>query len=180
MARGVRDSISKWSRRTRLSHQQATDNAAAKEEPFKEYALTLRENRPISVNFAGEQVKLTVHIARLKSGEKTFEDWDVTGTYKPELSDGRVLLHRDGDLVMLPADFRGQLNARQVGERRNLEEELNKRSAQGRGFPKTIQFDPVKPEGKIADAGPLEFNKFSSGDGWLIIGLDRQRKGIRK
>jgi hypothetical protein len=155
---------------------EATDTAAAKNEPFKEYALTFRDNRPISVNFVQGKVKLTVHIAHLKSGDQSFENWDVTGTYNPELSEGRVLLHREGDLVMLPADFRGQLNARQVGERSNLQKELNRRSDQGRGFPKTIQFDPVKPEGKIADAGPLEFNKFTSGDGWLIIGMDRQQK----
>lgn len=153
---------------------EATDNAA-KEEPFKQYALTFREDRPISVNFSGEKVKLTIHIADLKSGEKSFSDWDVTGTYNPELADGRVVLRREGDLVMLPADFKGQLTSRQVAERRNLEDELNKRSAQGRGFPKTIQFDPVTPEGKLAKSGALEYNKFSSDGGWLVIGMDRQK-----
>jgi hypothetical protein len=77
---------------------------------------------------------------------------------------------------MLPSDFRGQLNSRQVAERRNLEEELNRRSDQGHGFPKSIQFDPIKPEGKVADAGPLEFRQFNPEDGWLTIGLDRQSK----
>ncbi len=155
---------------------EATDNASAKAEPFKPFALTLRENRPISVNFVRDNMKLTLHIAQLKTGDKQYDDWDVTGTYKPELSEGRVLLHREGNLVMLPADFHGQLSSRQVGERRNLEEEFNKRSAQGKGFPKTIQFDPVKPEGKLANAGPLEFNRFSADGGWLVIGLDRQRR----
>jgi hypothetical protein len=158
---------------------EATNKAGGKEEPFKEYALTFRENRPISVNFVQNKVKLTVHISHLKSGDKTFDNWDVTSTYNPELSDGTVILRREGDLVMLPADFRGQLNSRQVAERRNLEEELNKRSDQGKGFPKTIQFDPVKPEGKVADAGPLGFNRFTCGDGWVIIGLDRQQKQTR-
>jgi hypothetical protein len=153
--------------------------STGKEEPFKEFALTFRDNRPISVNFAQNKVKLTVHMAHLKSGDKTFDNWDVTGSYNPELSGGKVILHREGDLVMLPADFRGQLNSRQVAERRNLEEELNKRSDQGKGFPKTIEFDPIKPEGKVADAGPLEFNRFTSGDGWVIIGLDREQKHSR-
>jgi hypothetical protein len=158
---------------------EATDKAGGKEEPFKEYALTFRDNRPISVNFVQDKVKLTVHIAHLKSGDKTFDDWDVTSTYNPELSNGTVILRREGDLVMLPTDFRGQLDSRQVAERRNLEEELNKRSDQGKGFPKTIQFDPIKPEGKIADVGPLGFDRFTCGDGWVIIGLDRQRKQTR-
>ena len=73
---------------------EATDDAAAKEEPFKEYAMTLRENRPISVKFRGDKVKLTLHIAELKSGEKTFADWDVTGTYTPSLRRPRALASR--------------------------------------------------------------------------------------
>jgi hypothetical protein len=154
-----------------------TNDASGKQEPFKEYAMTLREDRPISVGFERDRVKLTVHMTHLKSGEKTFDNWDVTGTYTPELSEGKVLLHREGNLTMLPADFRGQLNSRQVAERRNLEEELNRRSAQGQGFPKTIEFEPVKPSGKLAEAGPLEFRSFTPGDGWLSIGLDRE--GVR-
>ncbi len=171
--------LPKWMKNLWKNRKTEATDTAAKNEPFKQYELTLRENRPISVSFATEKVKLTLHIVRLKSGEKVFENWDVTGTYNPTISDGSVLLHRDGELVMLPADFRGQLTSRQVAERRNLEEELNKRSDQGRGFPKTIQFDPMKPEGKLADAGPLEFTKFTSGDNWLIIGLDRQNKHTR-
>jgi hypothetical protein len=158
---------------------EATDKAAGKEEPFKEYALTFRDDRPISVNFIQNKVKLTVHISHLKSGEKSFDNWDVTSTYNPELSEGKVILRREGDLDMLPADFRGQLDSRQVAERSNLKEELNRRSDQGKGFPKTIEFDPIKPEGKVADAGPLEFNQFTCGDGWVIIGLDRQKKQAR-
>src|SRR5262249_27602879 len=157
-----------------------TNKGGGKEEPFKEYALTLRDNQPISVGFERDKVKLTVHIAHLKSGDKEFENWDVTGTYTAELTNGSVVLHRQGDLEMLPSDFRGQLNSRQVAERRNLEEELNRRSDQGHGFPKSIQFDPIKPEGKVADAGPLEFRQFTPGDGWLTIGLDRQKKPAAK
>jgi hypothetical protein len=155
---------------------EATNKAGGKEEPFKEYALTFRENRPISVGFEQNKVKLTVHVAHLKSGDKSFDNWDVTSNYTPELTGGKVILHREGDLVLLPTDFRGQLNTRQVAERRNLEEELNKRSDQGKGFPKTIEFDPIKPEGKMADAGPLEFSRFTCGNGWAVIGLDRQHK----
>jgi hypothetical protein len=155
---------------------EGTDKAGGKDAAFKQYALTFRENRPISVAFEKDKVKLTIHVAHLKSGEKSFDNWDVTGTYNPELTDGKVFLRREGDLVLLPTNFRGQLDTRQVAERRNLEEELNKRSDQGKGFPKTIQFDPIKPEGKVADAGPLAFSRFTSGDGWVIIGLDRQQK----
>ena len=79
---------------------------------------------------------------------------------------------------MLPADFEGTLTPRQVAERSNLEKELNARSAQGRGFPKTIEFEPLKPEGNLADAGPLEFNQFDSDDGWLTVAWDRQQEEV--
>jgi hypothetical protein len=160
-----------WERRKTEASPQAKD------EPFKEYALTLRDGRPISVEFAGGTVKLTMHISELKSGDKTFTNWDVTGDYKPEVADGKVTLRREKDLTMLPSDFRGQLNSRQVAERRNLEEELNKRSAQGRGFPKSIEFEPMKSKSALASAGPLNYDEFAPDNGWLVIGLDRKKKG---
>jgi len=156
---------------------EGTDDAAAKSEPFKEYAMTLRDGRPLSVKFADGKVRLTLHIADLKSGEKGFSDWDVTGIYTPELTEGGVVLRREGKLEMLPADFTGSLDSQQVAERSNLEKELENRSAQGKGFPKTIEFAPVKPEGKLAKAGPLEYKQFTSDNGWLVIGLDRHSKG---
>jgi hypothetical protein len=159
---------------------EATDEAAAKDEPFKEFEMTLRDTRPLSVQFVDGKVKLTLHIVELKSGDNTFNDWDVTGTYNPELVDGGVRLTREGKLEMLPADFTGRLDPEQTAQRSNLEKELDKRSAQGKGFPKTISFDPVKPEGKLAKAGPLDYRQFSVKDGWLVIGLDRHSKKAKE
>jgi hypothetical protein len=159
-----------WQRRKTDSEQSADDD-----ETFKEWSMTFRD-RPVSVDFEEGQVKLTIHLARLQSGERTFEDWDITGNYTPELAGGGVVLHREGDLVMLPADFDGSLSSRQTAERRNLEEELNERSAQGRGFPNTIEFEPIRPEGALADAGPLEINEFKSEDGWLSLAWDRRKR----
>jgi hypothetical protein len=63
-----------------------------------------------------------------------------------------------------------------VAERSNLEKELNERSAQGRGFPKTVEFDPLTPEDEFKDVGPLEFNQFNSEAGWLTVAWDRRKK----
>ncbi|MCI0380991.1 MAG: hypothetical protein L0215_25685, partial [Gemmataceae bacterium] len=153
---------------------EATDSPADAG-PFKPYSLRFRDGRPLSVDFADGKVKLTIHISRLKSGEETFANWDVTGIYIPELSDGGILLRRDGDLVMLPADFKGSLSSRQVAERSNLEKELNARSAQGRGFPKTVEFEALQPEDNLKTAGPLEYNQFNSDGGWLTVAWDRRK-----
>jgi hypothetical protein len=154
-----------------------TEGGQGAEEGFKPYSLTFQQARPLTVNFVDGKVKLTVHINRLTSGNETFEDWDVTGTYTPEeTSNGGIVLRREEDLVMLPANFRGQLSTRQVAERANLEKELNARSAQGKGFPKSFELEPLTPEGNLADAGPLVFNQFDSGNGWLVVAWDRQSK----
>lgn len=152
-----------------------TEDAAAKEEPFKAFAMTLADPKPISVEFlGGSTLKLTLHIAHMQSGENQFDAWNVTGTYKHQMADGRVVLTRQGKLEMLPADFDGKLSAEQVAQRSNLEKEFNKRSAQGHGFPQTIELDPTTPKGQLADAGPLGYREFATDGGWLVIGLDRQ------
>ena len=144
-------------------------------EEFTPWSMTFAD-RPVSIAFDDGKVKITTRVTRLQSGDQTFENWDITGIYVPELAGGGVVLHRDGDLEMLPADFDGSLSSRQTAERRNLEEELNKRSAEGRGFPSRIELGPIEPEGALADAGPLELNEFASDDGWLTLAWDRRRR----
>jgi hypothetical protein len=161
-----------WERTEREFAEEADQG----EEPFKPWSMTFRE-RPITVEFRDGKLILATHIARLRSGDQTFTNWDITGTYTPELSSGGVVLRRDGDLVVLPADFRGSLTSRQTAERSNLEKEINERSARGRGFPTTIEFDPLEPEGALADAGPLDFNEFQSNEDWLTLAWNRQGRG---
>lgn len=156
---------------------QSTNDAAAKDEPFKPFLMTLSETQPISVRFLdGGRVEMTLHIADLHSGDNHFANWNVTGAYTHELVEGRVRLHREGKLVLLPADFSGKLDITQTGERRNLEKEFDKRSAEGHGFPLTIDVDPIEPSGDLAKSGPLEYREFATGDGWLAIGVDRQSR----
>ncbi|MEX0611727.1 MAG: hypothetical protein WD738_11875 [Pirellulales bacterium] len=154
---------------------EATDDTADGEESFKPWSLRFRDNRPLTVTFVDGKVRVTIHISRLRSGDRAFSNWDVTAEYKPELADGSVMLRRDSDLVILPADFRGTLSIRKTGERKNLEEELNERSAQGRGFPRTIEFGPLEPEGALAEAGPLDATECESGSGWLTLAWSRQQ-----
>ncbi|HEX2475557.1 MAG TPA: hypothetical protein VHK01_12470 [Lacipirellulaceae bacterium] len=167
--------LPEWMKNAWEQRKTDSEESPSNDEQFKEWSMTFRD-RPLSVNFKDAKVKITIHVARLQSGDRTFEDWDISGTYTPELAGGGVVLRREGDLVMLPADFDGTLSSRQTAERRNLEEELNERSAQGRGFPITIEFEPIEPEGALADAGPLELNEFKSEDGWLSLAWDRGRR----
>jgi hypothetical protein len=89
-----------WNSRKTDAADSPADDAA-----FKPYSLRLREIRPVNVAFDEGKVKVTVHIARLKSGEETFTIWDVTGTYGTVRASGGIVLRREGDLDLLPADF---------------------------------------------------------------------------
>jgi hypothetical protein len=156
-----------------------THDPVAKEEPFVPLSLTLNDRQPITVQFDKDKVALTLHIADMQAGDNHFNDWRVTGTYTVELADGRAVLHRDGKLEVLPEDFNGHLDSTQTAQRNNLQKDFDKRSAEGTGFPETLEFDPMKPEGELADAGKLGYEEFSSGDGWVVVGMDRLKKQIQ-
>lgn len=166
-----------WMQDAWQPRQAGQDGAATAgaQPPFKPWSMTFRP-RPISVEFRDGSVELTTHIARLKSGDQTFSDWDIKGRYQPELVDGGVVLRRAGELTVLPANFRGTLTSRQTAERSNLEKEINDRSARGRGFPDTFRFDPIEPEGPLDAAGRLEVREFVSDDHWISLALDRQTR----
>lgn len=163
--------------------QRKTDGEtdAATTEPFKPWTLTFRASRPLTVVFDDEKVALTIHLARLTSGDEVFTEWDVTGVFTPQLENGGVVLRREGDLVVLPTDFDTtsgeQLPSRQVGIRSNLTKVLTERSAQGRGFPSRIEFEQLEPSGTLEKVGPLEARELSSNDGWLTLAWHRKPGG---
>jgi hypothetical protein len=151
---------------------------AAADANFKPWSLTFHSGRPVDVVFADGKVVLTLHVAQLTSGDKQFRDWDVTGTFTPEPDGSGVTLRRDAELDAFPVDRnlvrRESLSARQAAERRNLIEELTRRSDEGRGFPQTIEVKPLEPSGRLAKVGPLAVGDFISQSGWLTITWNRQ------
>jgi hypothetical protein len=144
---------------------------------FEPWSLTFRRNRPVTVAFVDGKVKLTLHIANLKSGEDVFDNWDVTSTYTAEMTDGGVTLRRDGDLEVLPTGFdptKRNLSSRQVALRSNLTKVLTERSDKGRGIPQKIEVAKIVPTGKYADVGPLLVTDFASNNGWLTVAWNRE------
>lgn len=161
-----------WMDKVLEDREDGQSDATPADEPFKPWSITLRRNRPLTVAFADGKVQLTIHLARLTSGDDNFTRWDVTGVFAPELKDGGVVLHRQGDLEVLPTDFdpaKGQLSSRQVALRSNLTKVLNERSAQGRGFSPTIEIKEWQPTGEFEKVGPLPLESFNSNGGWLTL-----------
>jgi hypothetical protein len=143
---------------------------------FEPWSLTFRRDQPITVAFADGRVLLTLHVSRLTSGADDFRQWDVTGTYQPQLADGGVTLRREGELTVLPTGFdpeQDQLSSRQVAVRRNLTRILTERSDEGRGIPLSIEVKPLEPTGDLAKVGPLAVGQFEPGGGWLTVTWNR-------
>jgi len=149
----------------------------ASDAEFEAWSLTFRRDRPITASFADGKIALTLHITKLVSGEDTFDRWDVTATYTPELVDGGVKLTRDGELTVLPTGFdpaKGQLSSRQVAVRSNLTKVLTERSDEGRGIPQTISVKALEPDEDMKHVGTLPVTTFASGDGWLTVAWNRE------
>lgn len=154
------------------------------EAEFKPWSLTFKRGRPITVGFVDDKVKLTLHIQRLKSGDKIFErpGWDVTATYAAEMNDGGVTLTRVGDLEVFPDDFDPEkgFGAQRSAERRNITEALTERSDQGRGIPLTIRVDRLEPKDQLEKVGPLEVKDFNPSGGWLTVAWVREAQKLGK
>jgi hypothetical protein len=166
-----------WLKNALVSRNDTSEIESDGQEPFKPWSLTFHRGQAISVAFGNGQVELTIHMARLTSGDDEFTDWDVTGTFTPEMKDGGIVLHRQGDLVVLPTGFdraRGQLSSRQVAIRSNLTKVLNERAAEGRGFPQTITIDALDLSDQLDNVGPLWADEFMPEDGWVTMAWNRQ------
>jgi hypothetical protein len=169
--------IPSWLNRVLNNSKSAGKKNAEADKDFKPITMRLQDLRPLTVQLLKDEIKLTLHMEELISGIQTFENWDVVATYHPTLEeDGRVVLNRPNDVEPFPADHYQDMNSEERGQRSNIQADFEKRAAQGRGFPKQIELDPLKPEGQMAQAGPLDFQQFASDNGWLVVGLDRRSK----
>ncbi|HEX3599129.1 MAG TPA: hypothetical protein VHU84_03245 [Lacipirellulaceae bacterium] len=152
-----------------------THDAAAKAEKFEPFTMTLNDTHPVVVEFSGGKITMSLHMSELHSGKHDFDPWVVIATYTPEISNGSLILHRDPELKAHPEGSE-KIGGVEAGENKNIIEDFDKRSAQGTGFPLTLEFAPMRPEGELADAGKLGYTEISCDDGWAVIGMDRVAK----
>ncbi|QDU58869.1 hypothetical protein [Aeoliella mucimassa] len=150
--------------------EQASDDT----DEFKPWSMQLRRQRPVTIEFLDNQVRLRLHATRLTAGDSTYDGWDIVTTYGMQVEDGGLTLVREGEIEVFPtafdpADGKG-LSGREVGLRGNLAKELNRQAESGRGFPKEINLPTLELPERIADKGPLLMQEAKSGNGWLSIG----------
>lgn len=152
---------------------------------FKPWQFVLNAEHPVSVHFDDQHVTLRIRVAELKTfedGEESVQkNWDFLVKYRLEQEGNRVVLHREGKIEALPTGFDPQwfgdprwddkLTGRQVGIRKNLEDNINKRVADGGGFPLEIPLPPVELPTAGGDVKQeLTLQQLECDEGWLTLG----------
>ena len=151
---------------------------------FKPWAFVLNSDHPVSVSFQDQAITLRIRIAELKTledGEESVrKNWDFLVTYLVMQEGNRVVLRRTGDIEALPTGFDPQwfgdprwndkLSSKQVGVRKNLEKNINKRAAEGGGFPLEIPLPPVELPSANGSKQALQLQQLDCKEGWLTLG----------
>ncbi|MGL4513305.1 MAG: hypothetical protein ACRCT8_09470 [Lacipirellulaceae bacterium] len=137
---------------------------------FKPWSLRFRSGRPVSVVFADGALRFTAHVARITFGDESFDGWDLTAVFKPEVRDGRRVLVRQGPVDLLPTGFdpeagRG-IASKQLALRANLNKALNEPADR---LPQELRIDPVDLTER---EGPIEYLSIEEIDfdgGWANV-----------
>lgn len=144
-------------------------------EEFKPWEVRLRDERPVSVEALNGQLKVLVHAARIRTGDSTYDNWDLIATLEPQRRDGQWVLVRQGPVDVLPTRFDPaagkSLSSADVGLRNNLVDAINKPAGR---MPETVKIDPVDLTSR---AGPVDFLLMEAIEiqgGWLAAGWRAQ------
>ncbi|TWU28584.1 hypothetical protein [Bythopirellula polymerisocia] len=147
--------------------------------PFRPWYFKFNTEHPASVSFEDQKLTLRMRLAELQASEvkedEPLKNWDFIVTYKVIQDGNEVLLKREGDIEAFPTGFDprwdDKLTGEQVGLRSNLAKNLNKRAAEGQGFPAEIPIPAIKlPQQNDGNQLTLQLAQLDCDNGWLTIG----------
>jgi hypothetical protein len=148
------------------------------DEDFKPWSIEFRRHRPISVEFRDNTITMTIHAARIVTGDETYEGWDLIALFTPHEQNGQFMLIREGEIDVLPSDFDPsagtQLRRRDVALRNNLSKEINQRADRGEGIPEEIVLEPIEMPDDLQHLGMLFVRRLEPAAGWLTVGLNAE------
>jgi hypothetical protein len=145
---------------------------------FRPWRFTFNTDAPASVSFVDQKLKLRMRLAELLSSNEEnaepIKNWDFIVTYRIFQDGNEVVLERDGDIEVFPTGFDPRwderLTSEQVGIRNNIARNLNRRAAEGQGFPKEIPLPAVKLPRQGDNELTLQMTQLDCDNGWLTIG----------
>jgi hypothetical protein len=160
--------------------QPAVDEPVSAEEAaeFRPWRFKFNTEAPASVSFADQTLVLRMRLAELVASAEEEEsprtNWDFIVKYKVIQDGNEVLLRRDGDIEAFPTGFDPRwderLTSEQVGVRNNMARNLNKRAAEGQGFPAEIPLPAVKLPKEGDEKLTLVLTQLDCDNGWLTLG----------
>ncbi len=179
--------LSEPKNRKQEAEEEATTQKAKKKEKksdFKPWSFEFNREHPVSVSFEDQKIVLRIRIAKLttlEDGEESVRrNWDILVTYRVIQDGNGVLLRREGEVEALPTGFdphwfgdkrwKDKLSSKQVGVRKNLEKNLNKRAAEGQGFPKEIPIPAIELPMSGGVKRTLVLRQLDCAAGWLTLG----------
>jgi len=145
---------------TKTKPQEPTDEE-------KSTALTFAADEPVSVRFADDQVRLTIHTTLLAANGREYPGMDIGAIYRLEKTTQGVRAIRQGDLQVYPPNHvpGTPLNSRQISQRALLKRHL------GEVIPPTVDLNQVTPPESQKKLGTLVITQAHAINGWLLVGL---------
>ena len=145
---------------------------------FRPWRFKFNSEAPASVSFKDQKLILRMRLAELVASPEEEEsprtNWDFIVTYKVIQDGNEVVLIRDGAIEAFPTGFDprwdDRLTSEQVGIRKNMAANLNKRAAEGQGFPKEIPLPAVKLPKQGNNDLTLVLTQLECDNGWLTLG----------
>jgi hypothetical protein len=138
------------------------------EEPW---GIIFAKKQPVTVTFADDTFKVTIHGAGYYKGNALHPAMDVTAVYKIEKTADGFKAVRQGDLAIFPPGFNpdgdSQLSVKQQTVRHLLEKRLGK-VLEPEIVPKGFTL-----KGKLEKAGKFVPTQFVARDGWLVLSWKR-------
>ena len=136
------------------------------EEKNKKWAVSFPELRPVSVEFAGGQVSVTIRGRRYIEEEDSYPGMDVSVRYAVETSPQGITLVRQGELAIFPPGFKpggtARLTPRQIVIRKLLQKRYD------RIFKPELLGEGIELRGPWSKLGRLEPVSVVAQDGWFV------------
>lgn len=145
---------------------------------FRPWRFRFNNDAPVSVSFSDQKLVMRMRLAELVASPEEEEsprtNWDFIVKYNVVQDGNEVVLVRDGDIEAFPTGFDPRwderLTSEQVGVRKNMAANLNKRAADGQGFPKEIPLPAVKLPKQGDEKLTLVLTQLDCDNGWLTLG----------
>ena len=138
-----------------------------KKEDFKQAIIQFADHHPMEFEFENGQITLTIHLAELKTGKRTWKNFSARGYYRADVRKLDVELIRDEGIELL-------------SERLKLRDQLALRSIFTKVFTKNTRIEMLS---KAIQQQPrlqsLVVSQFTIRDGWMAIAFGENDRGMR-